>query len=105
MSKANDQIEMTTYTIWRTGSSRKKHYQLNKLVCGVEVEKYWVQLDGRGRFWCDCPGFRRQKFPAIDHKHVKIAVDFSERGEPLKALYKIHGTGATSEIEYLGEKA
>lgn len=106
MSKEDDRLAMITYSIWRTGSARQRHYQINKLTIGVDTgDKYWVQLNGRDKFWCDCPGFRRQKFPAIDHKHVKIAMDFHDRGEPAKALYKIHGTGVHAKIEYLGAKA
>ncbi len=97
-------IEMTTYTIWRTGTSMQRHYQINKLVIGVVMDNYWVQLKSR-EVYCNCPGFQRQNFPKIEHKHVKIAQDFHDRGEPANALYKIHGTGAKNTIEYLGAKA
>jgi len=96
---------MVTYSIWRTGSKRTRTYQVNKLTIGVEVENYWVELKGRQQFYCNCPGFRRQSYPAIDHKHIKIAMDFSDRGEPQHALYKIIGTGGKTTIEYLGDKA
>ncbi len=98
-------IEMTTYSIWRTGNQCQRHYQLNKMVMGVVTEQYWVQLKGSSTVYCNCPGFQRQQFPKIEHKHVKIAQDFSDRGEPNKALYKIHGTGEKNTIEYLGAKA
>jgi len=98
-------IEMTTYTIFRTGSAMQRHYQINKMVMGVAVDEYWVQLMGRDTVYCNCPGFQRQRFPKMEHKHIKIAQDFSVRGEPKDALYKIHGTGATTTIEYLGAKA
>ncbi len=94
-------IEMTTYSIWRTGSRYQRHYQINKLVMGVEVESYWTQLKGNSSVYCNCPGFQRQSFPKIDHKHVKIAQDFHDRGEPADALYKIHGTGGTTTLEVL----
>ncbi len=96
-----ERLEATTYTIFRTGSDRQRHYQIDKCIMGVSIEKYWVQLKGREGFWCDCPGFRRQNFPKIEHKHVKIAMDFSQRGEPRDAEYRIHGTGAKTEIEVL----
>lgn len=106
MSKASEQIEMTTYSIWRTGGPRIRRYQVNKRIAHVDTgERYWVELKGRDEFYCDCPGFRIQTFPKVEHKHVKIAMDFNERGEPDKALYKIHGTGAKTEIEYLGTLA
>ena len=102
MSKAEEEREMVTYSIFRTGATRKRTYQINKLVIGVVVDNYWVELKGRGQFYCGCLGFRRQSYPAIDHKHIKIAMDFSERGEPINALYKIEGTGGNTTIEYLG---
>lgn len=91
-------IEMTTYTIWRTGDKCRRHYQLNKMVMGVVVDEYWVELKHR-TVYCNCPGFQRQQFPKIEHKHVKIAQDFHDRGEPMDAIYKIHGTGAKATIE------
>ena len=94
-------LEATTYTIFRTGSDRLRHYQINKCVMGVEIDKYWVQLKGSRQVYCDCMGFQRQQFPKIEHKHVKIALNFSERGEPRGAEYRIHGTGAKAQLEVI----
>lgn len=93
-------IAMTTYTIFRTGNAQQRYYQVNKMRLGVRLDEYWVQLRGNNVF-CNCPGFRRQNFPKIDHKHVKIAQDFSDRGEPVDAEYKIVGTGAEAQIEVI----
>jgi hypothetical protein len=98
-------LEATRYTIFRTGVPTKRHYQVVKLICGVETDTYWVQLNGRGKCYCNCPGFGRQNFPPMEHKHVKIALDYYERGEPEGALYFIEGTGAKTTIQYLGTKA
>ena len=81
-----------------------RKFQINKLVMGVKTDDYWVSLLGRDRFDCSCPGFAMQKYPPIEHKHVKLALDFWERGEPENAQYMIHGTGANAQIEYLGQK-
>lgn len=93
--------EATVYTIFRTGNRHIRHYQINKVIMGVEVDKYWVHLKGRDEVWCDCPGFRRQSFPKMEHKHVKIAQDFNKRGEPDGAQYNIVGTGANTTIIFL----
>lgn len=92
-------LSYTTYTIFRTGVKTRHTYQLTKMVMGVELEEYWVELKNDGGVFCNCPGFLRQKFPAKEHKHVKIALDYRERGEPEDALYRIHGTGANAKIE------
>ena len=98
-------IGATTYTIFRTGSRNKRHYQVDKMVMGVKLDTYWVQLNGRDEVYCDCPGFRRQGFAKIEHKHIKIAVDFSYRNEPANAIYKIEGTGAKAQIHFIsGDK-
>ena len=97
-------IDMTRYTIFRTGSKVQRYYQIDKLIMGVKTDDYWVQLRGN-KVYCNCPGFNRQSFPAIDHKHVKLAQDFFDRGEPVGAHYRIHGTGAKAQIEFLGAES
>ena len=101
MTMRKETLDATTYTIFRTGSPQKRHYQITKEIMGVEMDSYWVQLRGRGDVYCNCPGFERQKFPKMEHKHVKIAEDYSARGEPEGARYKIHGAGAQNTIEVL----
>ena len=51
--------------------------------------------------WCSCSGFKCQKFAHIDHKHIKLVLDFQKHGEPDEVLYKIHGTGGHTEIEHI----
>lgn len=91
--------EEFTYTIWRTGTAQKRTYQINKCFMGQPMDNFWVELKGSREVFCNCQGFARQRFPKIEHKHVKIAMDFAERGEPENAEYRIHGTGAKTEIE------
>ena len=100
--REEEKLNATTYTIIRTGARYIRHYQIDKMIMGVSVDKYWVHLKGRDEVWCDCPGFRRQTFPKMEHKHVKIAQDFNRRNEPIGVTYKIIGTGAKTEIVYLG---
>ena len=90
--------EEFTYTIFRTGMKHQRHYQVEKRFMGVIVDAYMVQLNGRGKFECTCPGFYRQNFPKVEHKHVQIAIDFSEAGEPNNLEYRIQGTGAKAQI-------
>jgi len=96
-----EKLEATRYTIWRTGNAHQRHYQINKIIMGVTVDRYWVQLKGSKECYCDCMGFRRQNFPHMEHKHVKVAMDFHDRGEPKDAEYRIHGTGSKTEVEFL----
>ena len=99
-----EKLEATTYTIFRTGDQRQRHYQINKVICGMVIDTYWVQLKGARECYCDCMGFRRQNFPKMEHKHVKIAIDYSARGEPKDAKYTIEGTGHSATVTYLGAK-
>jgi hypothetical protein len=101
MTVSKEKLEATTYTIFRTGSAHQRHYQINKVIMGVVVDEYWVQLKGSKECYCNCPGFQRQRYPKMEHKHVKMALDFSERCEPEDACYFIEGTGAEANIIYL----
>lgn len=106
MNKAQQRQEMTTYTIWRTGGPNDHRFQINKLVIGVETgDSYWVELKPGKDPFCNCPGFIRQTYAKEKHKHVALARDYVSRGEPDKALYKIHGAGKDYQLEYMGEKA
>jgi hypothetical protein len=51
--------------------------------------------------WCDCTGFQCQKFAHIDHKHIKLVIDYQEEGEPTYAEYHIFGTGAKAKIKHI----
>ena len=93
--------DATRYTVHRALKSKTLMYQVNKEICGVSVEHYWVSIKSR-EVYCDCAGFRIQKYPKIEHKHVKIVQDWKDRGEPEGAQYTIKGTGAAAEIIYLG---
>ncbi len=103
MSMTKDEvIEATVYRIKGFG---RNTYQIDKLIAGVEAEQYHLDIkdaEGGGlSLWCDCPGFRIQQFPKIEHKHIKIALDYRERGEPSWAEYRMTGTGAKAVIRFM----
>lgn len=99
MTKLQDEesIAATLYRIKKIGGTA---YLIQKYVCSVEMEDYQVDIK-RDEFWCNCPGFRIQNFPKIDHKHVKIALDFQSRGEPIWAEYRMTGTGKKAVIHFV----
>ena len=101
----DEKREATTYRVQRAFGKKSNVCQIDKLVMGVEVDQYHVTIKMEGRatldLWCDCPGFRRQNFPKIEHKHVKLALDYQKREHPKWAEYTIHGAGKNTEIEFL----
>ena len=102
----DEKLEATTYRIKCWGANS---YQIDKLIMGVEVEQYQLTIKAEGRasldLWCNCPGFRIQQFPKIEHKHIKIALDYQSRGEPTWAEYTITGTGKKAEIKFIGDSS
>ncbi len=99
MTKQQDE-ETIAATLYRIKRLTNTSYNIQKLVCGVEMEDYHVDIK-RDEFWCNCPGFRIQQFPKIDHKHIKVALDFQSRGEPEWAEYRMTGTGAKAVIKFI----
>ena len=78
-------------------------YRVSKVVWDVEVEIYHVQLNLNRMppiVWCDCMGFRGQKFPHIEHKHIRLVIDYQKRGEPQWAEYMLKGTGRKTTIKF-----
>lgn len=98
----NDLSGITRYTIFRTMNTSKvrRIYQIDKRIFDEVMDSYLVEIKPGGVF-CSCPGFLRQKYPAREHKHVRVALDFIERGEPEGAEYKLKGTGINTEIEVI----
>lgn len=89
--------EEYVYRIKRVGGPHERKYRIDKTILDIHAETYYVRLKGNS-VECSCPGFARQKYPAIDHKHVQIAQDFHEVGEPNNAEYRIDGVGANATI-------
>lgn len=49
-----------------------------------------VQTIGTDKgFYCDCPGFRRQKYDSQSHKHIKLVKEFIRQGEPTGRVYAL----------------
>lgn len=100
--------ELTTYVVEKDFGKKSNVYKITKMVIGVEVDSYHctVKLTPTGRIiddniWCDCPGFRRQNFAKIEHKHIMLVLNYMERGEPTSVTYTIVGTGKTAKIRYM----
>lgn len=112
--KEREELEaVTTYTV-RSRSDHpamKGSYSITREVRRVPDATYWITLIWPDIpeplvpkvIWCDCPGFSHQKFAHIEHKHIKLVLDYQKRGEPEYATYRIHGTGANTRIEFLSQ--
>ncbi len=94
--------EATVYRIQKWGEHT---YQIDKLIMDVEIEQYHITIKqlilDTLDLWCDCPGFRMQLYPKVEHKHIKIGLDFIERDEPKWAEYRINGTGKKAQIKFV----
>ena len=96
-------IRSHVYVIERDFGKHSNTFRLSKRLMTVEVDNYHVTLgDVPSKHWCTCPGMARQQFPREEHKHVKIAVDFVDRGLEM-ASYRLEGTGRAAEIVFIGE--
>ncbi len=109
MSKmfTDDEIRaMITYVVIKDFGKKSNAYKITKLQMGVELDNYHCsvryidELEGAA-VWCDCPGFRRQKFDKMQHKHIMLVLDYQKRGEPTSATYTIIGTGRNAKIKFL----
>lgn len=106
MSRQDDAIEATKYRIIKVGDSNR--YKIVKTIMEVETDFYSIQINpirenGMGTLWCDCPGFRIQRFPHDKHKHILLGMDYIARGEPEWADYRMTGTGAKAKIHFIGD--
>ena len=99
--------ELTTYVVEKDFGKKSDVYRITKMVIGVEVDSYHCTVKLRNGqlhdkdIWCDCPGFRRQNFAKIEHKHIMLVLNYMERGEPTSATYTIVGTGKNAKIRYM----
>ncbi len=101
MSRQDDTIEAAVYRIKKFGAHS---YTISKSIMGVEGEDYQITIkhaEFEQEVWCNCPGFRIQQFPHIQHKHIKIGLDFQSRGEPEWAEYRMTGTGKKAKIHFV----
>ncbi len=102
---------MTTYVVTKDFGKKSDVYRIVKLRIGVELDMYHVTIHFRGGklldkdVWCDCPGFRRQNFDKVEHKHILLVLDYIlDRGSPESATYTIVGTGKNAKIKFLDKE-
>jgi len=111
MNKAErerDRRELTLYVIEKAFGKVKGVYRISKQVLDHEVDAYHVTVKLEGddttvQLWCDCQGFRRQKFPQLEHKHIRIALHYQSIGEPTKAIYRLKGVGQATKVQFIKE--
>lgn len=110
MTKLQDEEtrEATTYVVQETFDKRAQTYLIRKIIMEVEADTYHVTIKptSTGRIlddnvWCDCPGFRRQTYAKIAHKHIMLVLDYIAHGTPKTATYTIIGTGRKAKIKFL----
>ena len=95
--------EATVYRVQEDFGRGSGVYRIAKRTIDVEVEVYHVQI-GKDTVWCDCPGFRRQKFDVEQHKHIRAARDYISRGSPEYIDYRFLGAGKNTQIKFVRSK-
>ncbi len=103
--------QRTQYVVAKAFGQGSETYSVKRLLDNIQEEIYFVTVTwepkvlGQDRIpkvlWCDCMGFRMQKYAYVQHKHIKLVIDFQKRGDPLFAMYRIRGTGGKAVIEHL----
>lgn len=98
--------EATVYRVEEDFGKRSGIYRLSKRTLDVELDVYHVTYkpatgDDEAHIWCDCPGFKRQKFAHDRHKHVRAVKDFIKRGSPKHAEYRFIGAGKNTKIKFV----
>ncbi len=101
--------EATYYRVAKAFGATGDVYEVRRFVDGKPEGLYYVTLNPGQVVWCDCPGFKHQKFAHMDHKHVKLVAHFQmleladtilDIEPPMWAKYKIKGTGANTTIHH-----
>jgi len=111
MKKADrEKLERATrYRVQKAFGATGDVYEVRRFVSEEPAGLYHVtlNLDGDSHIiWCDCPGFKRQKYAHMEHKHIKLVLHFQalERADkiapPAYATYRIKGTGANATIHH-----
>ena len=81
MKKANRlRLEQAThYRVAKAFGATGDVYEVRRFVNEEQAALYHVTLNtvrDAHIMWCDCPGFRRQKYAYIEHKHIKLVAHF-----------------------------
>ncbi len=96
------------YRVCRTGT-QGIHFQILKLDYQTKEQhgQYdlvvnWRINDGdNDGLWCDCPGFRVQKYAKFEHKHVRMVRDYIMRDLDGAAMYKLRPDNSPKFINEL----
>lgn len=95
VTKKEQQYYRTLYRVQRDPKGRPDYYQIEKHV-GEEVEDIYEVIvrpsrgtSGQLSLWCSCMGFGRQHAPRIQHKHIRLVLDYQRRNEPEFAIYRL----------------
>lgn len=87
-----------TYTVERISGAAQRGVQKYLVTKfhddGTPIGEYTVSLPASGNLedrglFCDCQGFRRQKYPKPQHKHVKLVAEHVRQGEPRGRVYTL----------------
>jgi hypothetical protein len=83
------------YSVRRLTASRgiKDHFEVSKFAGDREPDVYDVTISVMGQLWCNCQGFRRQKYAKNLHKHVRMVELWRERGEVVGETFRIEDDG------------
>lgn len=97
--------EATFYKVQPDFGKRSNTYRVSKITCGEVVDMYHVTIkhpddDAAMEVFCDCMGFRRQKFAPRQHKHVRAVLDFLSRDDIEWAEYNFSGVGKNTTITF-----
>ncbi len=81
-----------TYTVRRVDD---KHFEISKWGDRPEpLEQYDIvipNIQSDEGIFCNCQGFRRQKYPLHEHKHIRLVRLFLRQQEPSGRVYEIDG--------------
>lgn len=101
------------YRICRAGPLLPDTYLIKKIIpaTGIVVDVYNTTLelpndpdDAPEKLWCDCLGFRMQKYNKMRHKHVKIVLAYLALGQPPEADFTLTGSGEGTIARHIGVK-
>lgn len=106
MAKKEQNLKYLVRPMIKDGNIMKNKYEVTKYKAGgVWDETYAVEtvpiIEGGFRLWCSCLGFRRQKYPHEQHKHILLAMDYRARGAPRAGIYyRLEGTGQHAIVHF-----
>jgi hypothetical protein len=84
------------YSVRRLKASHgiKDHFEVSKFSGDAQPDVYDVTYSVTGALWCNCQGFRRQKYAKSLHKHVRLVKLWRERGEVPGETFRLERDGS-----------